>query len=104
MARGAADSFVTVTVTGASDTGREDPSSPFRYCRRQVVGSDRQMPCRRAVAVAWRWPMTLSSTIQFIMIGPTPTAITIGGGKNFNLRAGDKFGHEVGLTIGLSPR
>ena len=39
------------TVTGANDTEPEDPSSPFRYCRRQVVKSDRQMPCRRAVAV-----------------------------------------------------
>ena len=43
-----------VTVIGANDTEPEDPSSPLRYCRRHVVSSDRQMPCRRAVAAAWR--------------------------------------------------
>ncbi|MBB58551.1 MAG: hypothetical protein CMM42_15095, partial [Rhodospirillaceae bacterium] len=30
--------------------------------------------------------------------------ITIGSGKNFDLRAVDKVGHKVGLTIGSNPR
>src|SRR6056297_2862570 len=34
-----------VTVTGVKDTGRDAPSSPLPYCRRQIVNSDRHMPC-----------------------------------------------------------
>jgi len=37
---------------------------------------------------------------QLIIIGPIPAAITIGSGKNFDLRAVDK----AGLTIGSNPR
>ncbi|MBO9431615.1 hypothetical protein, partial [Sulfitobacter sp. R18_1] len=33
-----------------------------------------------------------------------PAAITIGSGKNFDLRAVDKVGHKVGLIIGSNPR
>ncbi len=39
-----------VTVTGEKEAGAIAPSSPLRYCRRQIVRSERQMPCRRAVA------------------------------------------------------
>jgi hypothetical protein len=61
------------------------------------------MPPRRGCRLAVANEAFLHNA-QFIMIGPTPAAITIGGGKNFNLRAGDKVGHKVGLTIGLSLR
>ena len=44
------------------DTAREAPSSLFRYCRRQLVRSDWQIQCRRAMAVAWRLTIKLSST------------------------------------------
>jgi hypothetical protein len=57
---GSAGAFVT--VTGANDTAWETPSGPFRYCRRHVVRSDRQMPCRRAMGATWRWRIKLSST------------------------------------------
>ena len=41
---------------------------------------------------------------QFVIIRPIPAAFTIGGGKNFNLRAVDKVRHKVELTIGSNPR
>ncbi len=41
-------------------------SSPFRYCRRQTVSSERQMPCRRAVAETCRCPRWLSSTTRIL--------------------------------------
>jgi hypothetical protein len=40
---------------------------------------------------------------QFVIIRPIPAAFTISGGKNFDLRAVDKIGHKVGLTIGANP-
>ena len=55
--------------------------------------------CRLAVA-----DEALLDNAQFVIIGPKPAAITIGRGKNFNMRAVDKVGHKVGLTIGLIPR
>jgi hypothetical protein len=41
---------------------------------------------------------------QFVIIRPIPAAFTIGCGQNFDLRAVDKVGHKVGLTIGANPR
>jgi len=41
---------------------------------------------------------------QFIIIRPIPPAIPIGSGPNVDLRAVDKAGHTVGLTIGSNPR
>ena len=46
----------------------------------------------------------LLDNAQFVIIGPISAAITIGSGKNFDLRAVDKVGHKVGLTIGANPR
>lgn len=39
---------------------------------------------------------------QFVIIRPRPTAFTISSRQNFDLRAGDKVGHKVGLTIGAN--
>jgi hypothetical protein len=41
---------------------------------------------------------------KFVIIRPIPTAFTVSRGENFDLRAVDKVGHKVGLTIGASPR
>jgi len=54
-----------VSKSGAIFTGtKKGPlafaSSPSRYCRRQTVSSERQMPCRRAVAETCRCPPRLS--------------------------------------------
>ncbi|MEP0261409.1 MAG: hypothetical protein ABJD72_16250, partial [Sulfitobacter sp.] len=38
------------------------------------------------------------------IIRPMPAAFTIGSRQNFDLRAVDKVGHKVGLTIGSSLR
>ena len=46
----------------------------------------------------------LFHTAQFIIIRPIPPAITIGSRQNVDLRAVDKAGHKVGLTIGSNPR
>jgi hypothetical protein len=35
-----------------------------------------------------------------VLIRPVPTAGTVTGGKNFDLRAVIEVGHNVGLTIG----
>jgi hypothetical protein len=56
------------------------------------------MPPRRGrrLAVA---DEALLHDAQFVIIGPIPAALTVGSGQNFDLRAVDKVGHEVGLTI-----
>lgn len=55
--------------------------------------------CRLAVA-----DKAFLHNAQFIIIWPMPAAITVSGGKNFDLRAVDKVGHKVGLTIGSIPK
>ncbi|MDZ4137237.1 MAG: hypothetical protein U1D06_16835, partial [Paracoccaceae bacterium] len=41
---------------------------------------------------------------QLVLIRPMPTANTIGDRQNFDLRAVDKVGHKLGLTIGSLPK
>ena len=55
--------------------------------------------CRLAVA-----DEAFLDNAQFIIIRPIPAAFTIGSRQNFDLRAVDKVGHKVGLTIGANPR
>lgn len=42
--------------SAARKTPPGKPQAPYRCCRRHVVRNDRQITCRRAVAVACRWP------------------------------------------------
>ena len=42
--------------------------------------------------------------VQLVIIRPIPAAFTIGSRQNFDLRAVDKVGHKVGLTIGKKQR
>ena len=44
------------------------PERPSRNCRRHVVSSDREIPCRRAVAETSRRPAKLSSTIRSLSV------------------------------------
>lgn len=55
--------------------------------------------CRLAVANE-----ALLHNAQFVIIRPIPTTFTVSRGKNFDLRAVEKVGHKVGLTIGSIPR
>ncbi|WP_299794612.1 hypothetical protein, partial [uncultured Marivita sp.] len=55
--------------------------------------------CRLAVA-----DEAFLHNAHFVIIRPIPAAFTISGGKNFDLRAVDKVGHKVGLTIGSIPK
>jgi hypothetical protein len=92
------------TVTGANDTEPEGPSLPVRYCRRQVV----KRPAN-AVPPSCGCYLTVANkaffhNAQFVIIRPMPAAFTIGSRQNFDLRAIDKVGHKVGLTIRSSPR
>jgi hypothetical protein len=41
---------------------------------------------------------------QLVIIRPIPAAFNIGSRQNFDLRAVDKVGHKVGLTIGKKQR
>ena len=50
--------------------GVSSPSSPSRYCRRQVVSRERDTPCRRAVDDTCRCPRKLSSTSRTLSASP----------------------------------
>lgn len=43
---------------------------------------------------------TLLDNPDLVLVRPVPTAGTVGGGKNFDLRAVIEVGHSVGLIIG----
>ena len=56
------------TASEMNEGGVSSPSSPSRYCRRHIVSSERDTPCRRAVAATWRCPRKLSSTIRILSV------------------------------------
>ena len=81
------------TVRGMKEAIQPPPSSPVRYCRRQTVSRDREMPCRLAVALTCRFPAKLSSTIRTLSASfqcrrRTPSAAdkTSIGGSNLRSR------------------
>lgn len=86
------------TVRGAKD-GKQSPSnSPFRYCRRQTVSRDLEMPCRLAVALTCRPSWRLSSTIRTLSAllqcrrrTPSAADITSIGGSNLRSRIRSKL-------------
>jgi len=58
------------SASGMNAGGVSSPSSPSRYCRRQVVSRERDTPCRRAVDDTCRCPRKLSSTSRTLSASP----------------------------------